>query len=53
VLVWNVGDFTHLPPAFAAIAPSAQVGEPFTLPARRFGIGAEHVGWAVLMPQPR
>jgi hypothetical protein len=53
VLVWNVGDLAHLPPAFAAVAPSAQVGTPFTLPARRFGIGEEHIGWAVLMPQPR
>jgi hypothetical protein len=53
VLVWNIGDLQHLPPAFAAIAPSAQVGTPFTLPARRFGIGVEHIGWAVLMPQPR
>jgi len=53
VLLWNVGDLAHLPPEFAAVAPTAQVGTPFTLPARRFGIGAEHIGWAVLMPQPR
>ena len=51
VLVWNVGDFQHLPPEFAAVAPAAQVGTPLTLPARRFGIGEEHNGWAVLMPQ--
>jgi 4-amino-4-deoxy-L-arabinose transferase-like glycosyltransferase len=51
VLVWNVGDLNHLPAPFAAIAPSAQVGTPFTLPARRFGVGVEHIGWAVLMPQ--
>jgi hypothetical protein len=53
VLVWNMGDLAHLPAEFAAVAPSAQVGTPFTLPARRFGIGTEHIGWAVLMPQPR
>jgi 4-amino-4-deoxy-L-arabinose transferase-like glycosyltransferase len=53
VLIWNVGDFTHLPPAFAAVAPTAQVGAPFTLTGRRFGLGVEHFGWAVLMPQPR
>jgi hypothetical protein len=52
VLIWNVGDFTHLPPAFAAVAPTAQVGTPFTLTGRRFGLGVEHFGWAVLMPQP-
>jgi 4-amino-4-deoxy-L-arabinose transferase-like glycosyltransferase len=51
VLVWNVGDLQHLPAPFAAIAPAAQVGTPFTLPARRFGVGEEHIGWAVLMPQ--
>jgi 4-amino-4-deoxy-L-arabinose transferase-like glycosyltransferase len=51
VLVWNVGDLNHLPAPFAAIAPNAQVGTPFTLSARRFGIGVEHIGWAVLMPQ--
>jgi 4-amino-4-deoxy-L-arabinose transferase-like glycosyltransferase len=50
VLVWDVGD-PHLPAQFAAIAPSAQVGTPFTLPARRFGSTPEHVGWAILMPQ--
>jgi len=52
ILVWNVGDFAHLPPAFAAVAPTAQVGAPFTLTGRRFGLGVEHFGWAVLMPQP-
>ena len=51
VLVWNVGDLARLPVEFAAIAPSAQVGTPFTLPARRFGVGAEHIGWAILMPR--
>jgi hypothetical protein len=53
VLVWNGSDLTHLPAPFAAIAPTAQVGAPFTLPARRFGITVEHYGWAILMPQPR
>jgi hypothetical protein len=52
VLVWNVGDLQHLPAAFAAVAPNAQVGTPFALPARRFGSTVEHYGWAVLMPQP-
>jgi len=51
VLVWNLGDLNHLPASFAAIAPTARVGAPFTLPARRFGIGVEHIGWAILMPQ--
>ncbi len=51
VLVWNVGDFNRLPAPFAAIAPTARVGKPFILPARRFGVGVEHIGWAVLMPQ--
>jgi 4-amino-4-deoxy-L-arabinose transferase-like glycosyltransferase len=51
VLVWDVGDLHRLPAAFAAIAPGALVGEPFTLPARRFGSTLEHVGWAILMPQ--
>jgi 4-amino-4-deoxy-L-arabinose transferase-like glycosyltransferase len=51
VLVWDVGDLTHLPAAFAATAPNAQVGTPFTLPARRFGTSVEHIGWAILPPQ--
>jgi hypothetical protein len=51
VLVWNVGDLTHLPPVFAAAAPNAQVGTPFILPARRFGTSLEHIGWAILPPQ--
>lgn len=50
VLVWDVGDLHSLPPAFAALAPTAQVGEPFTLPARRFGSTLEHIGWAILTP---
>jgi hypothetical protein len=51
VLVWNIGDLTQVPAAFAAIAPNAQVGPPFILPARRFGTSIEHIGWAILLPQ--
>jgi hypothetical protein len=51
LLLWNVGDLEHLPSAFAAIAPEAKVGEPFTLHARRFGAGVEHIGWAILQPK--
>jgi 4-amino-4-deoxy-L-arabinose transferase-like glycosyltransferase len=51
VLVWNVGDLTHLPAVFAAVAPNAQVGTPFILPARRSGASVEHIGWAILLPQ--
>lgn len=51
ILVWNLGDLDRLPAAFATIAPTAQVGTPFTLSARRFGSGVEHIGWAILMPQ--
>jgi hypothetical protein len=51
VLVWNVDDLTHLPAVFAAVAPNAQVGTPFILPARRSGASVEHIGWAILLPQ--
>jgi hypothetical protein len=51
VLVWDVGDYNRLPAPFAALAPSAQVGTPLALPARRFGSALEHVGWAILPPQ--
>jgi 4-amino-4-deoxy-L-arabinose transferase-like glycosyltransferase len=51
VLVWNTGDLTKLPDAFAAVAPNAQVGTPFVLPARRPGSGVEHIGWAILPPK--
>jgi hypothetical protein len=51
MLVWNVGDLTHLPPVFAAAAPNAQVGTAFILPERRPGTGVEHIGWAILLPQ--
>jgi hypothetical protein len=36
---------------FAAVAPNAQVGTPFILPARRSGASVEHIGWAILLPQ--
>jgi hypothetical protein len=39
-----------LPPALAAAARGAQVGEPFALPYHR-GAGIVHVGWAILPPQ--
>lgn len=51
LLVWDVGDLQHLPTPFAAVAPDAKVGTPFTLPARRFGSTLEHIGWAILMPR--
>lgn len=51
LLVWHVGDLRKLPAPFAALAPNAKVGTPFTLPARRFGNTPEHIGWAILMPQ--
>jgi 4-amino-4-deoxy-L-arabinose transferase-like glycosyltransferase len=51
LLVWDVGDLQKLPAPFAALAPDAKVGAPFTLPARRFGKTLEHIGWAILMPQ--
>ena len=51
LLVWEVGDLQKLPAPFAALAPDAKVGTPFTLPARRFGKTLEHIGWAILMPQ--
>jgi 4-amino-4-deoxy-L-arabinose transferase-like glycosyltransferase len=51
VVVWTGGDTEHLPPKFAAIAGSAEVGKSFTLPPRR-GDSILHVGWAILNPQP-
>jgi 4-amino-4-deoxy-L-arabinose transferase-like glycosyltransferase len=51
LLVWDVGDLQKLPAPFAALAPDAKVGAPFTLPARRFGNTLEHIGWAILPPQ--
>ncbi len=52
ILVWEIGDLDHLPPQLAAIAPSAQVGVPFTLlPRHHFGTKPEGFGWAILMPQ--
>ena len=49
VLVWY-GPVDTLPPDFAAIAPTAQIGTPLTLPMRR-GPGEQHFGWAILPPQ--
>ena len=51
LLVWDVGDLQKLPASFAALAPNAEVGTPFTLPARRFGKTLKHIGWAILLPQ--
>ena len=51
LLVWDVGDLQKLPGPFAALAPNAKVGTPFTLPTRRIGKTLEHVGWAILMPK--
>jgi 4-amino-4-deoxy-L-arabinose transferase-like glycosyltransferase len=51
LLVWQAANLQHLPAPFAAIAPSAEVGPPFTLPARRFGRDRQTFGWAILMPQ--
>ncbi|MGA8612604.1 MAG: glycosyltransferase family 39 protein, partial [Xanthobacteraceae bacterium] len=51
ILVWEVGDYDHLPPDFATVAPAAEVGAPFALPPRRFGAKPETFGWAILMPQ--
>jgi 4-amino-4-deoxy-L-arabinose transferase-like glycosyltransferase len=50
VLVWTESDPRTLPPAFAAVAPGAEIGAPFQLPWRR-GDGAVSVGWAILRPQ--
>ncbi|MBV1698667.1 MAG: glycosyltransferase family 39 protein [Hyphomicrobiales bacterium] len=50
VLVWTESDARTLPPAFAAVAPGAEIGTPFQLPWRRGG-GAIGVGWAILRPQ--
>jgi hypothetical protein len=35
ISTWHSGDTEHLPPQFAAIASSAVVGTPCTLPPRR------------------
>jgi len=50
VLLWTSGDPLVLPKNFAAIAPGAEIGAPFDLPFQR-GVGAVHVGWAILRPQ--
>jgi 4-amino-4-deoxy-L-arabinose transferase-like glycosyltransferase len=49
-LVWTEGDPHMLPENFAAIAPGAEVGTPFDLPAHR-GDGIVHVGFAILRPR--
>jgi Dolichyl-phosphate-mannose-protein mannosyltransferase len=49
-VVWVVGERTSVPPEYRAVAPDAQVGAPFTLPARN-GIGEVEVGWAILPPR--
>jgi len=48
-VVWVVGDRTRVPEEYRAVAPGAQVGAPFTLPARN-DIGEVEVGWAILPP---
>jgi 4-amino-4-deoxy-L-arabinose transferase-like glycosyltransferase len=50
IVVWTTGDADELPAPFAAVAPNAELGQPFDLPMRR-GTGAVHVGWAILKPQ--
>ena len=50
IVVWTGGDTANLPPSFAPIAGTAQVGAPFELPMRRGG-GTLHVGWALMKPQ--
>jgi 4-amino-4-deoxy-L-arabinose transferase-like glycosyltransferase len=49
-VVWVVGDRTSAPTEYRAVAPDAQVGAPFTLPARN-GVGEVEVGWAILPPE--
>jgi hypothetical protein len=49
-VVWVVGDRTSVPAEYRAAAPDAQVGAPFTLPARN-GVGEVEVGWAILPPE--
>jgi 4-amino-4-deoxy-L-arabinose transferase-like glycosyltransferase len=51
LVVWTEGDPDKLPAQFAAVAPTADVGTPFTLPARRGEPGEVHVGWAIVKPQ--
>jgi len=50
MLVWTQSDPRLVPAAFAAIAPSAEIGTPFDLPMRR-NDGVVHVGWAILKPR--
>jgi hypothetical protein len=48
-VVWVVGERTSVPAEYRVVAPDAQVGPPFTLPARN-GVGTIEVGWAILPP---
>ena len=50
MLVWTQSDPRQVPAAFAAIAPSAEIGTPFDLPMHR-NDGVVHVGWAILKPR--
>jgi hypothetical protein len=50
VIVWTDSDPHVLPQNFAAVAPGAEVGTPFDVPAHRDN-GTLHVGWAILRPQ--
>jgi len=48
-VVWVVGDRVSVPAEYRAVAPDAQMGAPFTLPARN-GVGEVEVGWAIAPP---
>ncbi len=50
IIVWTDSDPHVLPQNFAAIAPGAEPGTPFDVPAYRDN-GTVHVGWAILRPQ--
>ncbi len=52
VLVWTESNPNVLPSNLAAIAPGAEIGQPFDLPFHR-GEGMVHVGWAILPPRSR
>ena len=49
VIVWTDSDPKTLPQNLATVAPGAEVGKPFDLPAHRNN-GTVHVGWAILRP---
>jgi hypothetical protein len=48
-VVWVTGDRTSVPAEYRAVAPDAQIGPPFTLPARN-SVGEIEIGWAILPP---